>query len=317
MKTYLISHQKPDLDSIVATLAFAEYLSTPKGKDPAFGKVTLVRCDPINNETDYILKKVKAAPPALINKTKIKPKDQIILLDHNEESQRMKGLKADQIIAIIDHHMVKITLPKPIRIDIRPWGSTSTIIYDYFEKISTLPTAKTAKLILCAILSDTVGLKSPTTTNQDKRTLQKIAHKLGISQKQIQKLTLEIFKAKSNISNLTPLQIIKNDSKIFDFAQKTFIGQTETVEQEKVLKLKPKLLKAMEEVKRQEKVDLICLTVSDILKENTKLIYLSEKEKKVLEKAFGGRGEANVLDIGKRLSRKKQIAPPIEKTLSK
>jgi manganese-dependent inorganic pyrophosphatase len=315
MTTYLISHQKPDLDAVVSTIAYAEYLSTPASKNLQFGKIISCRCDPINNETAFVLSKFQVSPPILVKSDQIKPEDKIVLLDHNEENQRMRGLKEDQIIAIIDHHMPKISLAQPITVDLRPWGSTSTIIYDYFEKASIVPTTKTTKLILCAILSDTLGLASTTTITQDRKTVQKISQKLGFSQKDIQNLIFEIFKAKSNIANLTPLQIVANDYKIFNFAKKTFIGQLETVEPEKVLKLKPKLLEAMEKIKQKEKVNLVFFAVTDTIKENTQLIYLSEEEKKVAQKAFGGEGEANVLDIGRRLSRKKEIAPQIEKAL--
>ena len=316
MKTYLISHQKPDLDSITCTLAYTEFLLTPQGKDPSLGQIISTRCDSINNETSYVLSKFKIPPPALINETVIKPQDQIILLDHNEESQRMKGLNQDQIISIIDHHMAKISLPKPIRIDIRPWGSTSTIIYNYYKERSILPQVKTLRLLLCAILSDTLGLKSSTTTPEDQKTVNEIVLKLNLSKNDLKTLTFEIFKAKSNISNLTPPQILTNDYKVFNFPKKTFVGQVETVEPQIVLKQKPQLLNAMKKVKKQENIDLIFLAITDILKENTKLIYLGDEEKEVLKKAFGSRGEANVLDIGHRLSRKKEIAPPVEKALS-
>ncbi len=68
----------------------------------------------------------------------------------------------------------------------------------------------------------------------------------------------------------------------------------------------------MEIVKKSEKVDLLFLAVTDILNVNTKLLILSETEKEVAQKAFGGQVVESVLDIGPKLSRKKDIAPPIE-----
>ena len=127
---------------------------------------------------------------------------------------------------------------------------------------------------------------------------------------------IKIFKAKSNVSSLTDRQIVTNDYKIFDFAgKKVLIDQLETVEQAKILQdKKSSLLKAMAEVKTAQKVDLLFVAISDILRINTKLLILGEEE--IAKKAFGGRVENNVLDIGPKLSRKKEIAPAIEKTIS-
>ena len=117
---------------------------------------------------------------------------------------------------------------------------------------------------------------------------------------------------------MTPEQIVKNDYKIYEFAKKTLIGQIETVEQAEVLaNRKAELLSAIEAVKKAEGFDLIFLAVSDILKVNTKLLLGGDEEIAVAEKAFGGKAVANVLDIGPKLSRKKDFAPPIEAVLKK
>jgi len=310
MKTYLIGHRKPDLDSVVATLAYGELLE-------ALGEKNLVpgRIDPLNEESKYVFKKFASSPPRPISLKEIKDSDQIILVDHNEKNHRLEGLNQDQIIAILDHHYrISLDLNQPIKIDIRPWGATNSIIYDLFSKNNLQPKPKTAKLMLAAIISDTLGLKSPTTTKADRQAVNQLGKITGLG---IKKLTFEIFKAKSAIDKLTPKQIVTNDYKIFPFGGKrTLINQIETVEQESVLKMKVQLIKAMAVVKREQKIDYMYNVITDILKENSQLIYLDEKDKKVAESAFGGRGEDNVLDIGPRLSRKKQIAPEIEKVLS-
>lgn len=309
MKTYLIGHQKPDLDSVVAPLAYGELLE-------ALGEKNLVpgRIGSLNEESKYVFEKFATSPPDLISLKEIKDNDQIILVDHNEKHQRLEGLNEDQIITILDHHRTSLDLRKPIRIDIRPWGATNSIIFDLFLENNLQPETKTAKLMLAAIISDTLGLKSPTTTKADREAVIKLGK---ITDLDIKKLTFEIFKAKSAIGKLTPKQIVTNDYKIFPFGGKrTLINQIETVEQESVLKMKVQLIKAMATVKSEQKIDHIYNVVTDILKENSQLIYLDDKDKEIAESAFGGRGKDNVLDIGPRLSRKKQIAPEIEKVLS-
>ncbi len=310
MITYIIGHKKPDLDATVSAIAVAEFRQLRGDINP-----TPVIADPINPETEFVLSKFGHQAPKLITAAAIKPEDKIVLVDHNEVDQRLENLPQDQITAIIDHHKFNINLNHAIKITALPIGSTNTIVYLKFKQYGFVIEPTLAKLMLCAILSDTVGGKSGTTTDKDRQAVTNLVKIGGITD--VDALTLEIFKAKSNIGSLTPEQIVKNDYKVFEFAKKTFIGQIETVEQEEVIKnRKAELLIAMAAVKKSEAVDLIFLAVSDILKVNTKLLLPGDEETAVAEKAFGGKAVDNVLDIGSKLSRKKDIAPPIEKAVA-
>lgn len=169
--------------------------------------------------------------------------------------------------------------------------------------------------MLAAILSDTVGFKSATTTPKDKALGLELAKIAEIED--VEAFTLEIFKAKSDISTLTDQQIVKNDYKIFEFAKKTMIDQLETVEQDMILtEKKESLLAAMQTVKAELEVELLFVAITDILKVNTKLLILGEAEAIAAEAAFGGTVENNVLDIGPKMSRKKEIAPVLEKAIA-
>ena len=309
MKHYIIGHLKPDLDSVAAAISLTKYfelIGDPTG--------TAVMAGPANPETEFVFKKFNFSLPPVLNVADVTSEDRILLVDHNEEEQRLEGINPDQISGIVDHHKANLNLTNPITIDIKPWGSTNTIIYHKFKLHNLEIDQQTATLMLTAILSDTVGLKSATTTNKDIEAVDALKVLVGLSD--IDALTLEIFKAKSNVSSLSPEQIVKNDYKIFDFTKKTFIGQLETVEQEEILtNRKAELLEAMKVVKTSEGVELLFLAVTDILKVNTKLLILGDDEKTIAEKAFSGTVTDNVLDIGPKLSRKKEIAPPIEEAL--
>jgi len=229
--------------------------------------------------------------------------------------QRLGGLNPEQIVEIIDHHKPQLNLGQPIFLNFKVWGSTSTIIYYFMKQQGIMPEAKLAGLMLAAILSDTVGYKSPTTTDKDRKFGAELANLAGI--KDVEAFTLEIFKAKSDISSLTDEQIVRNDFKIFEFNKKTFIDQLETVEQDSILNnKKDSLLKAMQKTKEAEGVELLFVAITDILKVNTILLILGEEEARVAEKAFGGQVKDHTLDIGSKLSRKKEIAPAIEKALA-
>src|SRR5687767_15117551 len=309
MKHYILGHAKPDVDATVAAISLTQYFHQI-GDQTA----TAVIADPINPETEFVFKKFNQETPPLLISNQILEEDRIVLVDHNEEEQRLEGINPDQITGIVDHHKANINFGHPTTIDIKPWGSTNTIIYFKFKNKNLSIDQKLASLMLCAILSDTVGLKSSTVTEKDKQAVVDLSKLAGITD--IDALTLEIFKAKSNISSLSPEEIVRNDFKVFDFSKKTFIGQLETVEQNEVLSTrKDELIKAMAEVKKQENVELLFLAITDILKVNTKILILDEEEKEVAQKAFHGQVSDNIIDIGAKLSRKKDIAPPIEEAL--
>ncbi len=315
MSTYIIGHTKPDTDAVVAAMAL-EYLYQ---NTPSFGypDAKAVITDPLNPETTYLFDRFGVNHPQQITAKDIRPQDKIVLVDHNEASQRLEGINPEQITEIVDHHKANLDLPQPIFLTFKAWGSTSTIIYHLMQTLPEKPLNpdKTlATLMLAAILSDTVGFKSSTTTPKDKEVGEALLKLTDITD--LNAFTLDIFKAKSNISDLTDEQIVRNDYKVFQFAQTTYIDQLETVEQDKILATKKdNLLAAMQSVKDSEQVDLLFVAITDILKVNTKLLILGEAEAQVAQTAFGGEVKDHVLDIGPKMSRKKEIAPAIEKVL--
>lgn len=311
MKTYIIGHQKPDLDSVVAAISFTKYCELNGVENP-----TPAIIDEPNNETVFVFNKFGQTLPIKISLSDITPEDRVVLVDHNEESQRLVGLHPEQIIAIYDHHKVNLNLNQPIEIVTLPYGSSNTVVWYLFKRFSFTPNAQFCSLMLSAVLSDTVGMKSSTTTETDKIAVADLAQKAGIAN--VDELTLEIFKAKSDISKLTDEQIVLNDYKIFDFSgQKVLIGQTETVEQESLLSTrKDNMITALQSIKVREKVSYIFLAITDILKLNTKIILVGDSEKMLAEKAFGVTSVNQIIDIGPKLSRKKDIVPPIENAIA-
>lgn len=312
-KTYIIGHQKPDTDAVVATLAL-KHLAT-QANYWAYSNPIACITHPLNPETAYLFKKFDQAPLQLIKESDIKPQDKVALVDHNEEAQRLEGLNPDQIIDVIDHHKVNLNLSNPIYSTFKPWGSTNTIIKWLMDKHSVNIPKKLASLMLCAILSDTTGFKSSTTTNIDKQAAKDLAK---IANLDIDKLTLELLKAKSNLEGLSSDQVVSKDYKVYNFNdKKVFVGQVETVEQRNVINnKKSQLLSSLKSLKTKEKYHFAFLALSDILKLNTKLLFTSQKEGEFLSKVFGQKSKDNLIDIGEKLSRKKDIVPLIERGLN-
>ena len=314
MKTYIIGHQKPDTDAVVATLAFKHLFDSMDcwGYQDSIATIT----HQLNPETTFVFKKFNHDSLQLIKASDIQPEDKVVLVDHNETTQALEGLNFNQVTDIFDHHKLNLKLDHPIFITTKSWGSTCTIAFNLMETYKVDIPAKLASLMLCAILSDTVGFKSSTTTNVDKDAAKKLTKIANI--KDIDALTLEIFKAKSNTSSLSDQQIVTNDYKIYDFSgKKVFINQLETVEQREIISTKKQdLIKALKNYKQDQNLDLAFLIITDILKSNSKAIAISQDESQVLETAFNGKVENSLLDIGPKLSRKKDIAPAIERSLS-
>ena len=312
MKTYIIGHIKPDTDASVATLAFKHLFDQEK----CWNHPNSIPCitHPLNNEAKFIFNKFNQTAPKLIYSKDINPQDKIVLVDHNEKSQRLKNLNPNQITDIFDHHKLNLNLNNPIFITTKPWGSTCTIAW-FLINLHQHKIPKTlASLMLAAILSDTVVFKSSTTTNIDKKAAKNLAK---IANQDIKKLGFEILQAKSNISNLTIENIITKDYKYYNFSGiNVFINQIETVEQKKVLsQIKSDLLKALIKYKKDNSINIAIIAVSDIFRKNTKLILPGTAEIKLLEKAFNQKVKNNILNIGPLLSRKKDIVPAIEKAL--
>ncbi len=311
-KTYIIGHQKPDTDAVVSAMALAELHKSTASEHPDHENSTPVIVDPLNPETTFLFKKFGVTAPQHITAADITPEDKIILVDHNEESQRLEGINPEQIVNIVDHHKANVNFNHPICLIFRPWGSTATIIYHMMKMKHVTPSKTMAALMLAAILSDTVGYKSATTTPKDKLYGEELAQIAEIDD--VAGFTLEIFKAKSDVSTLSDEEIVKNDYKIFNFGQKTMIDQLETVEQDMIItKKKDALLTAMQNVKTELGVELLFVAITDILKVNTKLLILGDAEAQTAEAAFGGTVVDHILDIGPKMSRKKEIAPAIEK----
>lgn len=265
-----------------------------------------------NHETRFIFEKFEMELPELIDNVEIKPDDKIILVDHNEESQRSNKFNSDQVIEILDHHKINVSFTSPIRIDVKPVGSSSTVVYEHFKTSDLNPTVGTLGLMLSAILDDTQGLKSSTTTGMDSDFAHEIAITLGAD---LDKQIFELFKAKSDITGLSVMDIVRKDFKIFDFGIKVFIGVIETVEPEKVLTQKDEVIKALGQIKLSENVPQAYFFVVDILKVNTLAIYSTDDERKIVETAFSTTGNGGIADIGPKTSRKKDIAPALEKAI--
>ena len=312
MRIYVIGHLSPDLDAIASAALYAEFLTKSKRYEGA--TIVPTRAGEPNKETSAMFDRFGVEMPVALDDVSIEENDGFILVDHNEESQRHAKIVSDQILEIIDHHKINISFTTPIRLDVKPLGSTSSLVYEHFDMYGIKPSDNSAGLLLAAILSDTQGLKSSTTTGYDSEIAHKLAEKLKLD---LDKLSFDIFKAKSDITGMTTEEIVTRDYKVFEFGDtKVFINQIETVEPDKILELEPQIVDELRNLKSRLGVGQAYNVVTDILKINSHIIYSNEEEKAIVEKAFTAQGSEFSADIGPKMSRKKDIAPALEQIIS-
>ena len=238
-----------------------------------------------------------------------KNKKKVILVDHNEFEQSIDGLDEAEILEIVDHHKIgNISTKNPINFRNMSVGSTNTIIYHLFKENKIDIPKHIAGIMLSGILSDTLSLTSPTTTELDKKVVDKLSE---ISEIDYEQFAIKMFKAGTSLKGKDIDEIISNDIKNFHNDDITFsISQIFTLNYEEILDKKQQYVDAITEVNNKKEDDFTILLVTDIIKNGSYIIF-TEKAKTYLENAF------NVLNIEQGyylegiVSRKKQVVPQI------
>ena len=229
---------------------------------------------------------------------------QIVLVDHNEFSQSVPGLEEANILEIIDHHrLADIQTTNPIYVRNEPVGSTNTIIAGMFQDRGLMPSPKMAGMMAAAILSDTVMFKSPTCTERDIRTAERMARIANVS---LDDLGRDIFSASMDAKSAEDL--LMADYKEFHIAGHDLaVAQITCVDSPKILERKDEFLTLMRQVKANKDYSMMILMLTDVLMEGTQLIYLGSDE--IIEQAFNIKPKNNTVFLPQVMSRKKQVIP--------
>ena len=233
-------------------------------------------------------------------------KRRAILVDHNELSQSAPGVAEADILEIIDHHRVgDIQTAGPILFHNVPIGSTASIVTQRYGDADIELSEAMAAILLSAILTDTVILKSPTTTDTDRRLVEKLAGMLGVDYEQF---GLEVLKARSAGVELNIDEVINTDLKEYRTDDGSIaIVQYETVDLDPIRALHDELLAAMDGLATARGYDAFVLMATDIIAEGSE-IYVGG-DRSIAEEALDidlASGSAWMPGV---LSRKKQVAP--------
>jgi manganese-dependent inorganic pyrophosphatase len=232
----------------------------------------------------------------------------VILVDHAEQAQSVPGVEEAEIVEILDHHHIgSIETRVPVTATFDPVGSTATLVVERFRQNGMEPTRQSAMMLLGAVLSDTVLLNSPTTTNRDRVVVDYLERALDVD---AQAFGREMFEASSDVSGVPAEKIVGQDAKEYQLADgETFsISQIEVVG-EGLLERKEELRNELERLRSDQGYPFAALMVTDITAQGTELLVAGDP--KPLERVFDQAAEDGTLSLPGVMSRKKQVAPKL------
>lgn len=267
------------------------------------------RLGELNKETSYILSSIGVEAPKMV--TSLEPGSEVILVDHNARNQAIDGLENLRVKGIIDHHIVEnLSTSEPIQLRFDPVCSTCSILFLMFaEQDLEIPDA-VAKMILAGILSDSLAFRSPTTTEEDREIAEYLAEDLGIGD--IQSYAKAMFDAKSDLGDMPIRQILELDYKVYAVGEKKFgYGVMETTNPAYALSRKNEIITDMRALKEESGLHAIFFSVVDILAESNMTFIAGDIERDAVQSAFGAQTQDMVADLGRRLSRKKELEPQL------
>jgi manganese-dependent inorganic pyrophosphatase len=240
-------------------------------------------------------------------------KKKVVLVDHNEYRQSVEGLKQAEILEIVDHHKLgDISTELPITFRNSPVGSTNTIIYQMYKENNIEIDKKTAGLMLSGLISDTMFLKSPTTTIVDREVFDKLKDIVNID---IDEFATNMFKRGTSLVGQTIEQIFNKDFKEFIlYGEKVGIAQVFTLDINEVFDRKEEFCEYIDLIFNQRNHYLTLLLVTDIVSEGSYLLYKS-KNKQVMSIALERKIKQGDY-VENIVSRKKQVIPKIMEAIN-
>ena len=307
-KMLVFGHKNPDTDAITSAIVYA-YLKAQLGED-----VEAVRLGNLNPETQFVLDHFGVAAPRFVETVANEVK-QVILVDHNERQQSAADIEQVEVAEVIDHHRIaNFETANPLYYRAEPVGCTATILNKLYKEHGVDVPKEMAGLMLSAIVSDTLLLKSPTCTEQDVTAARELAAKAGVH---LEEYGLQMLKAGADLSQKTIAELISLDAKEFQMGSyKVEIAQVNAVDVNDVLSRKAELEAALENVIAEKGLDLFFFVVTDILNNDSVGIALG-KAANAVEQAYGVILVDHQALLKGVVSRKKQIVPVLTDVLSK
>lgn len=239
----------------------------------------------------------------------VRPRRKVVLVDHNETRQAANGIEEADVVEIIDHHRIAdVMTVNPIQFLNLPVGSTATIVTLEFRRHGVEIPASIASVLLSAVMTDTVILKSPTTTDVDREQVKYLADIAGVDPTEF---GLAVFKCRGGEDDMPVDKLVGADAKEFQIGDATvLIAQHETVDLPAVMKREQEIRDHMRQLRDHHGYEFVLLLVTDIVAEGSQ--FMCEGNRRIVNRVFGINctGEGGTWMPGV-LSRKKQVAAKI------
>lgn len=236
----------------------------------------------------------------------VHPHRKVILVDHNETRQAAAGIEDAEVVEIIDHHRIAdVSTVKPIKFLNLPVGSSATIVTLEAQRLGIEPPKHIAAVLLSAIMTDTIVLKSPTATAIDKQVVDYLA---GILEVDPTEYGIEIFAYRGGDADMPIDKLVSADSKEFAYGDgMVLIAQHETTNLESVMAREPEIREYLRQRVAERGYACALLMLTDIIAEGSQ--FICEGDRRIVNRAFGINctGQGGVWMPGV-LSRKKQVA---------
>jgi manganese-dependent inorganic pyrophosphatase len=242
------------------------------------------------------------------------PKPRLVLVDHNELGQAVNGADEAEIVEVLDHHRLGggLKSTQPIRFVNEPVGSTCTLVARQFRAAGLVPEPGIALCMASGIISDTLHLRSPTTTDVDREIL---AWLEGLCAIDLATYAREFFEIGSALRSSTPAGVIREDCKEFtEHGRRFSISQIEETGFDLFWERKTELRSALEEFATQQRLDFAALLITDVVT-NGSLLLLSE-ESDAWEETNYPRLDRGLYSLKGIVSRKKQLLPLVSQLLA-
>lgn len=303
----IFGHKNPDTDAVCSAVAYAEL------KSQLGVSVEAVRLGEVNPETQFVLNHFQVQAPRFVE-TVANETSEVILVDHNERQQSATDIAEVQVLEVIDHHRIaNFETSNPLYYRAEPVGCTATILNKLYKENEVSIKKEIAGLMVSAIISDTLLLKSPTCTPQDVQAARELAEIAGVN---LEDYGLQMLKAGADLSQKTVSQLISLDAKEFPMGNfKVEIAQVNAVDVNDVLSRQSEVESVLTKVIEDKQLDLFLFVITDILKNDSVGIALGRAASAV-EKAFNTSLDGTRVVLKGVVSRKKQIVPPLTDTLS-
>ena len=234
-------------------------------------------------------------------------KPKLVLVDHNELGQAVQGAEDADIVEVIDHHRLGggLKSAQPIRFINEPVGSTCTLVARMYRQSGFEPNANMALCMASGIISDTLHLRSPTTTDVDRNILEWLQ---GFCKVELEEYSQEYFAVGSPLRTNTADQVVQQDCKRFEESNQQFsISQTEEIGFDSFWEREAELRTALAQLRKQNRHHFSCLVVTDIVTSSS-LLLISNDTPFWSEMSYPKVGKL-LYQLDGVVSRKKQILP--------